>query len=138
MHKRLTWKKFGSKDVLIVDQKNLDLNEHVAVFELIGNMIPHSGKFNVTIILDLSDSVMATSVMRAAHSAMHRTIGFVHEVIIIADPRTGAFVHDSFSKQSFFKLRGASSLEDAKQLMDKPTVGSSFFTFPNLLGRQSQ
>lgn len=138
MYKRLTWQKVGSKNVLVVDQKNLDLDGHVAIFELVSNMIPHSGKFNITVILDLSDSKLSTNVMRAAHAAMHRTIGFVHEVIIIADAKTRAYVHDSFSKQSFFELKQASSVEEAYQLINKPTVSASFFTFSKLLGRPNR
>lgn len=128
----------GSKNVLIVDQKNLDLNEHVALFEKIGNLIPNSGKGNIIVILDMANSAMSTAVIRAAHSAMHRTIGFVQEVIIIAEPRAQTFISESFSKQSFFSLRAASSLDEAKQMIYQPVPTSSFFTFSTLLRRQNR
>jgi hypothetical protein len=138
LENRITWTKIAGKSILIVDQKNLEVNEHVALFDQIGNLIPNSGKVNVIVILDMTQSVMSSNVMRAAQSAMYRTIGFVHEVIVIADPRTQSFIDESFSKQSFFKLRLASSLEEAKRMIYQPVKEAPFFSFSGLLRRPSR
>ena len=91
--------------MLIADHSQLMVHEHITLFGKIGNMIPHSGKVNITVILDLSESVMDIGVMRAALAAMHRTIGFVQQVVVIAAPKTQVLVFDAFSHQSFFKLK---------------------------------
>ena len=124
--------------MLIADHSQLVVHEHITLFGKIGNMIPHSGKVNITVILDLSESVMDIGVMRAAMAAMHRTVGFVRQVIIIADPQRQVLVFDAFSHQSFFKLKGASTLQEAKHIVKKGSVSTSFFSLPNFVWRTAQ
>ena len=138
MNKRLMWTDIGSKTVLVIDQTGLDVTDSIALLRHTGNIIVNSGKGNIVAILNMHGSKMSANLLRAAQSTMYHTIGLIQEVIIVGDPRTQEFIKDAFARQRFFKLKTASSIEEAKQKVTGYSSISSLFNLVNLLGRSSQ
>lgn len=139
MRERLHWTKIGRKNVLIVDQSELPIAENISLMKYVGDIIAHSGKGNISVVLNLHGSKLSTDLIRSAQATIYQTLGLVQEVIVVADARTQKFLIDSFGRQSYFKLTTARSVTHAREIVAGYSSSlSSLFTFSNLLKRQNQ